>query len=115
MDMWHTKIAEKGIILLCWTVLLTPQASLAKLSINPNCHDNFTGKVTSVTDLHAPFASLKRIKVNFTLPEKSKQGGDSTRTIKILKYGELTFEPGSSYQVKLRDNYICSVKKVSSI
>ncbi|MBT3235991.1 MAG: hypothetical protein HN353_08575 [Bdellovibrionales bacterium] len=113
--MWHTKIANKGLILLSWAVLLMPLIGFAKLSINPNCHENFTGKVTSVTDLHTPFTSLKRVKVNFTLKDNNIKKEERTRTIKILKYGETTFEPGSSYLVKLRDNYICSVNKVKSI
>jgi hypothetical protein len=65
--------------------------------------------VTSIVDAGTPFSSQSPQKVSITF--NLQDGGQ--KTIETLKYGPTTFEVGEEYQVDMREQWLCSVSKLS--
>ena len=84
----------------------------ANLKAHADCPDKFTGTVTKVSQLDAPFASLEKLEVEFKVDHSTQGQFRAKRTLNVLKTGQHSFKKGMSYKLELQDDLICNVKPV---
>ncbi len=84
----------------------------ANLKAHADCPDKFTGTVTKVSELDAPFASLNRLEVEFKVDHSTQGHFRPKRTLNVQKAGQHSFKKGMSYKLELQDDLICNVKQV---
>jgi len=85
----------------------------ANLKAHADCPDKFTGTVTKVSELDAPFASLEeKMKVEFKVDHSTQGQFRPKRILNVIKSGQHSFKKGMSYKLELQDDLICNVKPV---
>ena len=107
-----------SLVVLC---TLYSSTALAMMKLNVKCPKKFVGTVTKVANSEAPFFSqssinqLKKVDVYFKNEETVRGNVDNTVMIQTLKNGPTKFQEGNQYEVEMRANYICSVKRLGQI
>lgn len=85
-------------------------------SIKLDCPNKFVGEVAQVEDVQGPLSSPHSRKQKVLLKVSKQIEGTLEKDfqeISILKYGPHEFHKGGSYQVSLKDGFLCSAKKVT--
>lgn len=94
------------------TAVLAGKADATSSIPAVKCPSKFIGTVTEVTKAEAPFTSLEKVKINLQVRETIRGNSMSSASFKVLKNGPVKFEKGSSYEVELRDQWVCSARLV---
>jgi hypothetical protein len=91
---WPTKLMfATFLISLPWKV-----AALSTLS-SSKCSNQFVGEVINMADSSTPFSSLEKIKLDY-------------EEVYYPKNGIKSFKVGDTFEVKLKDGLLCSLKKI---
>jgi len=104
-----------SLVVLC---TLYSGTALAMMKLNVKCPKKFLGTVTKVEKSEAPFFSkgaighLSKIQVYFKNDETVRGDVDQNVTIQTLRNGPTKFQEGNQYEVEMRENYICSAKRL---
>lgn len=104
-----------SLVVLC---TLYSNTAHAMMKLNVKCPKKFVGTVTKVEKSEAPFFSqnaigkLSKIEVYFQNDETVRGDIDDTVMIQTLRNGPTQFQEGNQYEVEMRENYICSAKRL---
>jgi hypothetical protein len=104
---WPTKLMfATFLISLPWKV-----AALSTLS-SSKCSNQFVGEVINMADSSTPFSSLEKIKLDFFVQSRTKGKSREYEEVYYPKNGIKSFKVGDTFEVKLKDGLLCSLKKI---
>ena len=105
---------QKNALGLLTVIFSLSNNALAISTLSPeSCPQKFMGQVERLAQPKAPFSSsFQKLEVTFDVQDVSRGDFASKHTIEILKNGPFSFKKGEHYEVLLRNNFVCSIRKI---
>ena len=102
-----------GLGIMVGLTLGAPALGMTSLSIAKiQCPDKFVGTVAKIEESIGPENANSKINVSFQVEQTLKGSPGRAPEISVLKFGPYRFIRGETFEIELRDNFICSVKKL---
>ena len=95
--------------------LMVAVESRGTIGMNIDCPDRFVAKVKNITSPEAPSHAYSRVRVQLQVLQSLSGNAtqDEMKSFEVLKYSDSNFESGATYEVAMRDKWLCRFKKVN--